>query len=137
MRSSTLYPLVRQCFELVGLFMTEYIYVFPRKRKERPPIYSPQETKRISDLHEEEYAESSSEVEIISAMNMTEVAVNSLQSPFEKNESRITTLENEHVVLKREVEDLTRVNLNTKEVDKKQASGDLENLKGALTELQE
>ena len=71
-------------------------------------------------------------------MNMTEVAVNSLQSLFEKNESRITTLENEHVVLKREVEYLTRVNLNTNEVDKKQASGDLEiNLKGALTELQE
>ena len=130
--------------------MAEYIYIFPRKRKERSSssdssvIYSPQETKRIFDLHEEHHAESSSEDEITFALNMTqgdqkslqdimkklqkldsiEDAVNNLQTSFAKIESRITSLENEHVALKREVEDL-KVSLKTNEVDKKETSDNL------------
>ena len=146
--------------------MAEYIYIFPRKRKERSSssdssvIYSPQETKRIFDLHEEHHAESSSEDEITFALNMTqgvqkslqdimkklekldsiEDAVNNLQTSFAKIEARITSLENEHVALKREVEDL-KVSLNTNEVDKKETSDNLKDLetkvKDASTELQE
>ena len=72
--------------------MAEYIYIFPRKRKERSSssdssvIYSPQETKRIFDLHEEHHAESSSEDEITSALNMTQGVQKSLQDIMKKLE---------------------------------------------------
>ena len=73
-------------------------------------------------------------------LDSIEDAVNNLQTSFAKIEARITSLENEHVALKREVEDL-KVSLNTNEVDKKETSDNLKDLetkvKDASTELQE